>query len=687
VIRHLYSLLWMLLLGPAWLWWAWRNRRSAGPAERGRWRERLATGHYAPNACDGLLLHAASIGEGVAAVALLKELRAQAPGLNVLVTCTSFTGAQRLRAALGDGVPQAFLPFDTPGAMARLLDRVRPRVIVLMETELWPNLLAAAQARAVPVVLANARLSAKSARAYARFAPLARPMLAGLHSVLAQSAPIARRFRALGVPTDRVKVLGNVKSDLQVPEGTLEQAALWRREIGSRLVCMAASTHPGEDEALLDAWPEVLSHHPGALLVLVPRHPQRFQQVARLITQHGHALVQRSAGQVPQAAQSLWLGDTLGEMLAWFALADLAFIGGSLIPHGGHSPLEAMALGCPIVSGRHVRNFAEAYQALQRCGAVHWVEGADAGACAQALSRVLGDASLRQRMGQSGQALFQASAGAAAHSAQAVVTVAACAPGSVQRLDDGCTATWTDTAYAPALPANPLDASTWKAMGAWKDTVGGRGSAGFIDQGVHGLVLRHYRRGGLVARVLHDTYLGQTPHRSRAMREFALLMRLRHAGLPVPQPVAARMQRVGLTRYRADLLIVRIPGAMSLAERLARGDRPGRTVWMAIGETIRQLHDQGVDHVDLNAHNLLLDQHDRVWIIDFDRCAERPGQHWKAANLSRLLRSLQKLRSGQPGAGFAEADWVMLEQGYQQRPRQTAATSHSADTGRPRETP
>jgi 3-deoxy-D-manno-octulosonic-acid transferase len=290
-------------------------------------------------------------------------------------------------------------------------------------------------------------------------------------------------------------------------------------------------------------------------------------------------------------------------------------------------------------------------------------------------------------MGQAGQALFEASAGAAARSAQAVLALAGCAPGSVLRQDDGHTATWTDTAHAPALPAKPLDAATWKALGAWRDTVGGRGSAGFIDHGVHGLVLRHYRRGGLVARVLHDTYLGRTPHRSRAMREFALLMRLRHAALPVPQPVAARMQRVGFARYRADLLIARIPGAMSLAERLTRGDRPSRAVWMAIGETIRKLHDQGVDHVDLNAHNLLIDNHDRVWIIDFDRCAERPGQHWKAANLSRLRRSLQKLRNGRTGSGFSEDDWLILEQGYEQRPRPAVAASHSADTGRPPESP
>lgn len=675
LVRHVYTALWALALGPAWCWWAWKNRASVGPGERGRWRERMAWGDYPEAARHGLLVHAASLGEGVAAVALLREFRAIAPGMNLLVTCTSFTGARFLRQALADPVfdgpvPQVFLPFDLPGAMGRLVDKLQPRAIVLMETELWPNLLAAARFRGIPVVLANARLSAGSARAYGRAAPLSQPMLQGLALVLAQSRHIARRFQALGVPAARLQVAGNVKSDLSIPMPARNQAAVWREQLGERLVLVAGSTHAGEDKALLAAWPLVLAQHPQALLVLVPRHPQRFDAVAALIAQHGHALLRRSQGDSPTPEQSLWLGDTLGEMLAWFGLADLAFIGGSLVAHGGHSPLEAMAWGCPVLSGPFVHNFAQAYQQLARAGGLCRLDSSAPEAIAAAIGPLLADAPQRLRLGQAGQDVFDLSAGAAERCALALADLLARPPGSVLRTDDGQTAVWLDTAYRPALPEAPLDADTWRHQGAWTDTVGGRGSAGFIRHGGPGnpgLVLRHYRRGGLVARLLHDRYLGRNPFTSRAMREFSLLAQLRDAGLPVPQPVAARCQRVNAFSYRADLLLVRIADAPSLAEHLGRGQPLPLAHWQSVGQTIARLHQQFVDHVDLNAHNLLIDPQGQVWLIDFDRCRRRstpPPAAWAQRNLDRLLRSLRKLQARQRDFAFSDADWQALTEAY-----------------------
>lgn len=666
-MRGLYSLVWRLALAPAWAWWAWRTRRDGGPAERGRWRERLGRVTVPAQAQDGLLIHAASIGEGVAATALIKTLLSERPDLKLLLTCTSFTGAQRLRQALGPDLPQAFLPFDTPGAMARLLDRARPRAVVLLETELWPNLLAAARERAIPVVLANARLSARSARAYGRLSALARPMLTGLHEVLAQSRAIARRFRVLGVPAARIVVTGNLKADVQVPPGARARAAAWRSALGQRPVLVAASTHAGEDEALLAAWPAVRANVPDALLVLVPRHPQRFDTVARLIGQHGFALRRRSGDEAPDAQDAVWLGDTLGEVSAWLALADLAFIGGSLVPHGGHSPLEAMVHGCALSAGRHVHNFSETYRALDRCQGVAWLDSTAPEALATQLVRLLTDRQTRQHLGASGRRVYEAGAGAAARSAEHLFALLDRGPAAVTRRDDGHTACWIDTAFQPALPDDAFDAAAWRDRGAWQATPAGRGSAGFIAHGPHGLVLRHFRRGGVMVRWSRDLYLGHRPERSRAMREFALLSRLRAAGLAVPRPLAARMQRVGLLRYRADLIVERLPGTRSLADRLDSGSALPATQWQAVGAAIRQLHDAGVDHVDLNAHNLLLEDDGRTWVIDFDRCRLRDGSRHRHRNLHRLLRSLRKLQTHHPAVAFGPAEWAALESGYHRR--------------------
>jgi len=297
----------------------------------------------------------------------------------------------------------------------------------LMETELWPNLLAAARQRAIPVVLANARLSAQSARRYARVQSLSRPMLRGLNQVLAQTRHIARRFQTLGVPVERLMVVGNLKFDLQVPPIARQRASHWRQQIGSRLVVVAASTHPGEDEAMLQAWSAVLLRHPGALLVLVPRHPQRFDDVARLVIEHRFAPLRHSQGQVPQNdpadSAQIWLADTVGEMLTWMALANVAFIGGSLVPHGGHNPIEAMVFGCPVVSGRCVHNFADIYRSLDRNRGVAWVDRCDASAITEVLDRLLGNAFERERLGEGGRRVHEANAGAAHRCVQVVSSV------------------------------------------------------------------------------------------------------------------------------------------------------------------------------------------------------------------------------------------------------------------------
>jgi 3-deoxy-D-manno-octulosonic-acid transferase len=294
------------------------------------------------------------------------------------------TGREAARTVYGDTVTVAYLPYDYLGAVDRFFRHFSPVFGVLMETEVWPNLLAAARRHGVPVVLANARLSERSARGYARVGALARPAFAALAAVAAQTAGDAARLAALGAP--RVEVCGNLKFDVDPPAATLALGNSWREALGGRRVWVAASTREGEEALLLAAWRQAAS--PGTLLVVVPRHPQRFDEVAALIGRDGRRIVRRSAG-LPGPDDEVWLGDSMGEMAAYYALADLAFVGGSLLPLGGQNLIEAAACGCPVLVGPHTFNFLQATDDAVAAGAALRV--ADAAELVAAITRMLGD--------------------------------------------------------------------------------------------------------------------------------------------------------------------------------------------------------------------------------------------------------------------------------------------------------
>jgi len=342
------------------LWW--RGRRE--PAYRRAWRERLG-GFAGARAEPGeprpgrLWLHAVSLGETRAAAALVDALRRERPGLRLLLTHGTATGREAGAALLRDGDLQVWLPYDTPGATRRFLRHHRPLAGVLMETEIWPNLLYEAQAAAVPMVLANARLSARSLARGTRAALLLRPAVASLARVLAQTEADAQRLRVAGAPA--VQVVGNLKFDVAPNPRLLARGLEWRQAL-NRPVMLAASTREGEEEPLLQAWAQL--PRPRPLLLLVPRHPQRFDRVADLVPGFGLAVVRRSewAAHPPQqAAQAdVWLGDSLGEMPLYYGLADAALLGGSFAPLGGHNLIEAAACGCPLVMGPYTFNFARA---------------------------------------------------------------------------------------------------------------------------------------------------------------------------------------------------------------------------------------------------------------------------------------------------------------------------------------
>src|SRR5574343_1249369 len=373
MVRLAYVLLWYCLTPLIWLRLAWRARKQ--PEYLQNLGERY--GFYRQTPFNRLIwVHAVSVGETRAAQPLIEGLLAQWPEHRILLTGMTptgrQTGAEVYGARFGERVLHVYLPYDYPGAVRRFFAHFNPAFGVLMETEIWPNLLAAAKTAGVPVVLANARLSARSARGYGRFDALVRPAFAALAGVAAQTSGDARRLGELGAPT--VDVCGNLKFDVTPDPDKLLLGQRWRAALNGRPVWLAASTREGEEPLILAAWRQVAPS--GALLVLVPRHPQRFDAVAALVREAGLSCVRRSDG-LPQADTAVWLGDSMGEMAAYYALADLAFIGGSLLPLGGQNLIEAAACGCPVLVGPHTFNFQQATEDAIASGAAQRVDGPD----------------------------------------------------------------------------------------------------------------------------------------------------------------------------------------------------------------------------------------------------------------------------------------------------------------------
>lgn len=407
-LNWLYSLLLYLALPFALLRLLWRSWRA--PAYRRRWRERLGWYGDRPLAA-GIWIHAVSVGETQAAAPLIKYFLDKHPDLGVMVTTTTPTGSARLRALFEDQVRHVYIPFDLTPILTRFLNRVRPRLVLVMETEIWPNMLRVCQGRGIPVILGNGRLSARSARGYARLGGFARQTFSRLSLVAAQTNADAQRFIDLGVPSERVRVTGSIKFDLRQPASLQDSAEAMRRLWGTdRPVWVAASTHEGEEEPLLKVHRQILARLPTALLVLVPRHPERFDRVASLAGRLGLPAVRRSSGRSCGPEDAVFLGDTMGELPALIAAADAAFIGGSLVPVGGHNLLEAAAAGVPVAIGPHAFNFAQITELLVQEGAA--VQVANADALANLMVDWLDDAATRARIGENGQRVVASNRGA-----------------------------------------------------------------------------------------------------------------------------------------------------------------------------------------------------------------------------------------------------------------------------------
>jgi 3-deoxy-D-manno-octulosonic-acid transferase len=382
------------------------------PEYRGRQRQRLGFVAPAPPP-GGLWVHAVSVGEVQAAAGLVRALRQRYPELPVTITTVTPTGSQRAKVLFGDSVGHGYLPYDLPGPVRRFLDRVRPGVAIILETEIWPTLYHELGRRGIPLVIASARLSTRSVDRYKLFSGLLRDTLSHGVAIGAQTAADAERFLAIGAAPDRVRVTGNVKFDLEIPPESVAAGRGFRAAAApSRPVWIAGSTHEGEEEAALDAHALVREGHPGALLILVPRHPQRFEAVRGLLRRRGLGFAQRSGGRAPGPDDAVFLVDTLGELQIFYAAADVAFVGGSLVPVGGHNLLEPAVLGMPMVSGPHTQNAQDVAELLQQCGALRIVRSREE--LAQRVAAWFDDAGRARADGERGRQAVAQSRGAVA---------------------------------------------------------------------------------------------------------------------------------------------------------------------------------------------------------------------------------------------------------------------------------
>ena len=415
--RFLYNLVFTLAI-PFILIRMWL-RGGANPGYRQRWAERFAFFKFTGKA-HGLLIHSVSVGETLAAEPLVRSLQAANPDLTLTITTTTPTGSDQVKRLYADDIAagrifHVYLPYDLPWLMARFISKIQPQICIIMETELWPNIIRSCNKRQVPVILANARLSEKSAKGYAKFPKLTQPMLQGLDLIAAQHRNDAQRFISLGLAENRVDVTGSIKFDIRVPGQVVQQGQELKQHWGKdRPVLILASSHEGEDDLILSSYQQLLANFSDLLLVIVPRHPERFDEVAALVLDRELHLIRRSEAAQKGSLQAnpmtqVYLADTMGEMLLLLASADIAVIGGSFIEHGGHNPLEACALSKAVVMGPSDYNFAAISQQLISQGAMQQTSGEQLTVC---LRQLLERPEMCAEMGANGQRVVADNQGA-----------------------------------------------------------------------------------------------------------------------------------------------------------------------------------------------------------------------------------------------------------------------------------
>lgn len=375
-----------------------------------RWPERFGL-FDAPGFSGSLWIHAVSVGEVNAAEPLVKALQRDYPNAPLVITTVTPTGTARVHQLFGDSVFHVYLPYDLPFSVNRFLQRVRPRLALIVETEIWPNLYFACCQRGIPLMIVNARLSERSLRGYKPMRSLIRSSLRCVRQIAAQSRTDAARYRLLGADPRQMVVTGNMKFDMPIPQGAVSDGAAMREHWGAqRPVWMAASTHEGEELAVLQAHLQVLRQLPDALLLLAPRHPERFRMVEQSVRGLGFTVATYGVDGLPLPVHQVFVIDAMGRLMPFFAASELAFVGGSLVPTGGHNVLEPAALSIPVLVGPHTFNFDEITASLIRQGGAERVEGTEA--LGPDVLALLGDPGKRERMGYAAQQVFDRERGA-----------------------------------------------------------------------------------------------------------------------------------------------------------------------------------------------------------------------------------------------------------------------------------
>ncbi|UDG80053.1 lipid IV(A) 3-deoxy-D-manno-octulosonic acid transferase [Candidatus Steffania adelgidicola] len=407
----IYNIIIYLIQPIIWIQLLWRSRKS--PAYRHRWAERygFCRGKVKPG---GIMLHSVSVGETLAAIPLVRTLRQRYPLIPITVTTMTPTGSERVQSIFGNDVHHVYLPYDLPGATSRFLDRVNPKLVIIMETELWPDLIKSLHRRGIPLIIANARLSARSAAGYKIFSSFVADIMRRITLIAAQNEEDGARFLALGLKKNQLVVTGSLKFDISVTPEIAEKALTLRRQWAPcRSVWIASSTHEGEEILLLQAHRKLLANIPDLLLILVPRHPERFLAAREMTMKAGFNYIMRSSGAIPSKNTQVVVGDTMGELMMLYGIADLAFVGGSLVACGGHNPLEAAAHAIPVLMGPHTLNFQDICSKLWKAGGLITVT--DVPSLVNAASTLLKDEDYRLYYGRHAVEVLQQNQGALQH--------------------------------------------------------------------------------------------------------------------------------------------------------------------------------------------------------------------------------------------------------------------------------